>query len=99
MQGHVVVFFLFLRVRRPPRSTRTDTLFPYPAPFRSRPVALGSGPRPDRRSATLAALRDGASRLYPAAAERTWLLHREFQRLGLRQPYPRGGQQIGRAHV
>src|SRR3546814_8339419 len=26
---------LFLRIRRPPRSTRTDTLFPYPTLFRS----------------------------------------------------------------
>src|SRR3546814_1712706 len=25
----------FLMIRRPPRSTRTDTLFPYPLPFRS----------------------------------------------------------------
>src|SRR3546814_10891972 len=25
-------------IRRPPRSTRTDTLFPYPTLFRSRPV-------------------------------------------------------------
>src|SRR3546814_12074218 len=28
-------FFFFLMIRRPPRSTRTDTLFPYPALFRS----------------------------------------------------------------
>src|SRR3546814_13648609 len=27
--------FFFLRVRRPPRSTRTDTLFPYPTLVRS----------------------------------------------------------------
>src|SRR3546814_20521804 len=27
--------FFFLRRRRPPRSTRTDTLFPYPTLFRS----------------------------------------------------------------
>src|SRR3546814_14693621 len=27
--------FLFLRIRRPPRSTRTDTLFPYTTLFRS----------------------------------------------------------------
>src|SRR3546814_4391007 len=27
--------FFFLMVRRPPRSTRTDTLFPYPTLFRS----------------------------------------------------------------
>src|SRR3546814_19390661 len=28
--------FFFLMIRRPPRSTRTDTLFPYPTLFRSR---------------------------------------------------------------
>src|SRR3546814_21084027 len=34
----------FLMIRRPPRSTRTDTLFPYTTRFRS-PVASGSAPR------------------------------------------------------
>src|SRR3546814_6155698 len=29
-------FFYFLMIRRPPRSTRTDTLFPYTTLFRSR---------------------------------------------------------------
>src|SRR3546814_18054195 len=29
------MFVLFLRIRRPPRSTRTDTLFPYTTLFRS----------------------------------------------------------------
>src|SRR3546814_12365547 len=29
------IFFFFLRIRRPPRSTRTDTLFPYTTLFRS----------------------------------------------------------------
>src|SRR3546814_20456026 len=28
-------FFFFLSIRRPPRSTRTDTLFPYTTLFRS----------------------------------------------------------------
>src|SRR3546814_11699241 len=34
---HVVVgcLFFFLMIRRPPRSTRTDTLFPYATLFRS----------------------------------------------------------------
>src|SRR3546814_2200602 len=32
--------FLFLMIRRPPRSTRTDTLFPYTTLFRS--IAPGS---------------------------------------------------------
>src|SRR3546814_15523239 len=33
------VFFFFLMIRRPPRSTRTDTLFPYTTLFRSRVAA------------------------------------------------------------
>src|SRR3546814_3761897 len=31
-----MLFFFFLMIRRPPRSTRTDTLFPYTTLFRSR---------------------------------------------------------------
>src|SRR3546814_13885871 len=31
----VIYFFFFLMIRRPPRSTRTDTLFPYTTLFRS----------------------------------------------------------------
>src|SRR3546814_14104823 len=31
----IQMFFFFLMVRRPPRSTRTDTLLPYPTLFRS----------------------------------------------------------------
>src|SRR3546814_8879577 len=31
----MLFFFLFLMIRRPPRSTRTDTLFPYTTLFRS----------------------------------------------------------------
>src|SRR3546814_3164325 len=37
------MFFLFLMIRRPPRSTRTDTLFPYTTLFRS--VAVGADQR------------------------------------------------------
>src|SRR3546814_14392498 len=33
--------FLFLMIRRPPRSTRTDTLFPYTTLFRSDPAGTG----------------------------------------------------------
>src|SRR3546814_4100552 len=40
-----VLFFIscvfFLMIRRPPRSTRTDTLFPYTTLFRS-PISLGA---------------------------------------------------------
>src|SRR3546814_19297861 len=31
----VYIYFFFLMIRRPPRSTRTDTLFPYTTLFRS----------------------------------------------------------------
>src|SRR3546814_14498486 len=36
----ILILFFFLMIRRPPRSTRTDTLFPYTTLFRSsaRPV-------------------------------------------------------------
>src|SRR3546814_1460207 len=32
---YFIYFFFFLMIRRPPRSTRTDTLFPYTTLFRS----------------------------------------------------------------
>src|SRR3546814_3756560 len=35
----VFLFIFFLMIRRPPRSTRTDTLFPYTTLFRSRATA------------------------------------------------------------
>src|SRR6056297_3928641 len=49
-----IIIFFFLMIRRPPRSTRTDTLFPYTTLFRSPGAgARGSGqprhPRDQRR--------------------------------------------------
>src|SRR3546814_13602765 len=42
MFSMLCVFFFFVMRRRPPRSTRTDTLFPYTTLFRSlRPAAAG----------------------------------------------------------
>src|SRR3546814_16875560 len=35
--------FFFLMIRRPPRSTRTDTLFPYTTAFRSAGNSVGRG--------------------------------------------------------
>src|SRR3546814_7280765 len=37
----VIILFFFLMIRRPPRSTRTDTLFPYTTLFRSRKEVEG----------------------------------------------------------
>src|SRR3546814_13403842 len=37
------MYFFFLMIRRPPRSTRTDTLFPYTTLFRSFGRGYGKG--------------------------------------------------------
>src|SRR3546814_16579602 len=57
------MFFFFLMIRRPPRSTRTDTLFPYTTLFRS--VAESVPPAFDRLGHALVDLRrGGAQRLH-----------------------------------
>src|SRR3546814_12810185 len=64
-----IFFFFFLMIRLPPRSTRTDTLFPYTTLFRSyQETLLGSG-----LPATPAFVR---TMLAAAAADevRAWLL-------------------------
>src|SRR3546814_20277500 len=65
--------FFFLMIRRPPRSTRTDTLFPYTTLFRSggfgkrgrdrAAVCGGRGPKREREMGT--ANCDGAPRRRP----------------------------------
>src|SRR3546814_19823788 len=42
----VLMFVFFLMIRRPPRSTRTDTLFPYTPLFRSSRSGHAHRPRP-----------------------------------------------------
>src|SRR3546814_15393039 len=41
MCGGAFLLFFFLMIRRPPRSTRTDTLFPYTTLFRSHVARWG----------------------------------------------------------
>src|SRR3546814_12277768 len=56
-------YFFFVILRRPPRSTRTDTLFPYTTLFRSTWPSSPTSERPPHRStdsATLAAWRAGS---------------------------------------
>src|SRR3546814_16427501 len=48
--------FFFLMIRRPPRSTRTDTLFPYTTLFRSYVVPLRVEIEAERMAAALGAL-------------------------------------------
>src|SRR3546814_20357074 len=65
------VLFFFLMIRRPPRSTRTDTLFPYTTLFRSQ-LALShrDRPLPLGRVAAQAIYRLAAFRWIPVAARR-----------------------------
>src|SRR3546814_18248434 len=68
------LMFFFLMIRRPPRSTRTDTLFPYTTLFRS---YVGHGRRVSgrRRSGGAATTANG-----PSAAEiRTWARENGFE--------------------
>src|SRR3546814_15377127 len=51
------MFLFFLMIRRPPRSTRTDPLFPYTTLFRSK---LDDGSLADAPSRTLASQRFAA---------------------------------------
>src|SRR3546814_13428250 len=44
----ILILFFFLMLRRPPRSTRTDTLFPYTTLFRS-PAAPNQSAKASRR--------------------------------------------------
>src|SRR3546814_15477854 len=105
-------FFFFLMIRRPPRSTRTDTLFPYTTLFRSRAaagrsVARHDLPEPDllprARADLLAiepALRDG-----DRGGGDDRLAHPARQdtgQPGVQAPHRRARRrraQIGRAHV
>src|SRR3546814_13029878 len=70
-----VVVIFFLMIRRPPRSTRTDTLFPYTTLFRSRRVesALGwgaAGPPPPGEG-DHAKHGGGAREVFPRTEEHT----------------------------
>src|SRR3546814_14298174 len=99
---------------RPPRSTRTDTLFPYPTRFRSeqlapRPASGRGRPRQPlfhvaRRQAALGALQ-GIERREPRAARMAWLAaphaRRAADRRAARAARVGAGAdaEIGRAHV
>src|SRR3546814_1504945 len=69
----VLVSFVFLIIRRPPRSTRTDTLFPYTTLFRSRPLG-------HHRRAGLAAASRLRRRVAGAAARQPAGHHRRLPR-------------------
>src|SRR3546814_16467044 len=63
-----VSFFFFLMIRRPPRSTRTDTLFPYTTLFRSAEL-YGESDRRRRIGAGLSSVELGVRLRYEVSRE------------------------------
>src|SRR3546814_18868958 len=92
----VILVFVFLRIRRPPRSTRTDTLFPYTTLFRStcslswHPTRIGSQFNVKRQVTTNPHReRSNSSMLARSRSTISWL-SRAFPRLFSRYPIPSG---------
>src|SRR3546814_17692318 len=94
----VIFFVFFLMIRRPPRSTRTDTLFPDTTLFRSDRAGLeqaryrGAADRSvDEGLRQVAVCRVCSQRSRQAAGA--------GQATGQGRNFPRMGGEIGRAHV
>src|SRR3546814_6592540 len=69
MHSYLFVLIFFLMIRRPPRSTRTDTLFPYTTLFRS----VRTASRDNSTSTTIVATYGSiASRLDGIASPNPW---------------------------
>src|SRR3546814_14175351 len=91
-------------IRRQPRSTRTDTLFPYTTLFRSVDAAAGVAeavdqPRLDRRGAVLEAIVEHEGAVAEVVGQRIEFARNVVQRIGVQdaevlQPFR---MQIGRA--
>src|SRR3546814_12289033 len=87
--------FFFLKIRRPPRSTRTDTLFPYTTlfrspPFRRRPQTAGSAPRAGR-----AGQHGGGDRAQPRRHQDRRLGDRPWPRRRRQRRRDRSGRNTG----
>src|SRR3546814_20908539 len=88
MTSRYFYVFFFLMIRRPPRSTRTDTLFPYTTLFRSARHALRGRLRATaRRRRLLPALERARTALRAARQHRRGSRRRPH---GGRQRLPRG---------
>src|SRR3546814_11249164 len=89
-----VVMFFFLMIRRPPRSTRTDTLFPYTTLFRSDDPRARDRARDRKAADRMACQIDDQGAAGPLRIRRRLAAARFAAR---RRQGPR--HQIGRAHV
>src|SRR3546814_19979875 len=64
----ICVVFVYLRIRRPPRSTRTDTLFPYTTRFRARLCRFDQQGRAEAVSMLRLEIRSDLILYYPVTA-------------------------------
>src|SRR3546814_19146850 len=64
----MIIVFFFLMIRPPPRSTRTDTLFPYTTLFRSGCAAYAS----ERCDGFSAASRELSALMFAASRQPRW---------------------------
>src|SRR3546814_12977356 len=99
-----LLLLFFLMIRRPPRSTRTDTLFPYTTLFRSKAFTNYLGD--DRRTwaewdaAMLMARRAHPGEILVDQGEADAFLERQLHPQTLEAAAKSSGKnQIGRAHV
>src|SRR3546814_4654432 len=89
-------FFFFLMIRRPPRSTRTDTLFPYTTLFRSghqrtrRPPARrhrripGSGWRSEEHTSELQSLMRISYAVFCLKKKKTLIISRQHTSVSIK---------------
>src|SRR3546814_13163276 len=96
----LLCFFFFLMIRRPPRSTRTDTLFPYTTLFRSG-VSLQVSAIPESSVATVAEA--AAVNEVDNSQYRLWITRQASAVIRSSSASPAWSsvlmKQIGRAHV
>src|SRR3546814_18134608 len=82
----ISIFFFFLMIRRPPRSTRTDTLFPYTTLFRS--SRLLHPQRTDHLRGARPVFGGRRGKLYPRRPQQLWRRsrHQSVGRAALQGP-------------
>src|SRR3546814_19619701 len=99
----LVLFFLM--IRRPPRSTRTDTLCPYTTLFRSCPDRISDrADKPNPEGLSMPASSLPALRVKPREERRVkgghpWIYSNELELDQTAKALTPGSLEIGRAHV
>src|SRR3546814_20748644 len=94
-----IYILFFVMIRRPPRSTRTCTLFPYTALFRSLAVAIAALPRCLSRCRGQIAVAEADVDVTHIALDELQRRARPVERGAMRRRDTRGFLELGGAHV